>query len=240
MLPWNKFNTYIITISIFFISLNANELILRNNLQKGQPGDYIVIAANKTDTVLVIQDKKNSLLTIQEIAVPESKRPSKIDWKQWIDQGGKGNISWVRYDIDLKTGKMSHYFSFTKNQWFEIPERDNFLSKLLNLKFSLIPEQARKRMGLRPRAGEEKRPLWQPQMIIDGQVIKGVPFDAWKTQWPNDGSELSGKVIEVYLPNDDQKYPAYFPYWLQISGVIGKANVRMIDSGHHMIPRKSD
>ena len=108
------------------------------------------------------------------------------------------------------------------------------MSKLLNLKFTLIPENARKRVGPRASSGRESRPLWQPRMIVDGQPINGVLFDAWRTRWPADGSELSGKMIEVYLPKDTERYPAYFPYWLQINGAIGKAKVRIINSGNKL------
>ena len=211
--------------------LQGEELILRNNLQRAQPGDYIVISANKTQTLLLIHAKHQSILTIEEIAVPESKRSPTLSWKEWINQGAPGHTSWVRYDIDLQTGKMLHYYSFTKKNWFNIPDADNFLSKLLNLKFIQIPENARKRVGPKPRSGPEMRPLWQPRMIVEGQPIKGVQFDAWRTRWPRDGSDLSDKAIEVYLPQDSQRYPAYFPYWLQINGAIGKAKIRIIDSG---------
>lgn len=223
--------------------LQAEELILRNNLRNAQPGDYIVISASKTQTLLLIYAKNNPILTIEEIAIPENKRSPQMSWKQWVTQGAPGNTSWVRFDIDLQTGKMLHYYSFTKKNWFEIPDADNFLSKLLNLKFTQIPENARKRVGPKPRSGPEMRPLWQPQMIVDGQNIKGVLFDAWRTRWPRDGSDLSEKVIEVFLPQDSKRYPAYFPYWLQINGVIGKAKIRIIDSGSQLqspsiIPQK--
>jgi len=227
-------------LSILFLAVNtvgiapplqANELMLRNNLQHAQPGDYIVISAGKTQTLLSIYAKKNNILTIEEVAVPESKSPSNGNWKEWINQNAPGNSSWVRYDIDLQTGKMVRYYSFTKRNWFDIPDADNFLSKLLNLKFSQIPESARKRIGPKPRSGPEMRPLWQPRMIVEGQSINGVLFDAWRTRWPSDGSDLSGKMIEVYLPRDSQRYPAYFPYWLQINGAIGKAKIRIVNSG---------
>lgn len=214
--------------------LQAEELILRNNLQRAQPGDYIVISANKTQTLFLIYAKRNPILTIEEIAVPESKRSPNISWKEWISQGAPGNTSWVRYDIDLQTGQMLRYYSFTKRNWFEIPDADNFLSKLLNLKFTHIPDSARKRIGPKSSSGPEMRPLWQPRMIIEGQPIRGVTFDAWRTRWPRDGSDLSGKAIEVYLPCDSQRYPAYFPYWLQINGAIGKAKIRIIDSGSQL------
>ena len=87
-----------------------------------------------------IYDKQNQILTIEEIALPESKRPSHLSWKEWVIQNAPGNTSWVMYDIDLRTGQMVRYFSFTKNNWYEIPDADNFLSKLLTLKMTKIPE----------------------------------------------------------------------------------------------------
>lgn len=215
-------------------SLSCAELVLRNNLQRAQPGDYIVISAGKTQTLLLIIGKKDPFLTIEEIAVPESKRQTDVSWKEWVKQGSPGNTSWVRYDVDLQTGKMVHYYSFTKKNWFEIADADNFLSKLLNLKFTLIPENARKRLGPKPRSGPEMRPVWQPRLIMDGKQVDGVIFDAWRTRWPRDNSDLSEKAIEVYLPRDSQRYPSYFPYWLQINGAIGKAKVRIIDSGNQL------
>lgn len=210
---------------------SADTLFLRDNLKQAVPGDYLVISFNKTDTLLHIFAKNNNLLTIEEIAIPESvRRKFPYGWKDWVLKGAPGNTSWTMYDIDVATGEMLHYYSFTKNGWFEIAESDNFLYKLLNLKLIKIPEKTRKRIGIRP-SGNDLRPLWQPPMIVDGQMIKGVPFDAWRTVWSKDGSELSGKTIEVYVPQDNQKYPAYFPYWLQVSGAIGKTKVRIIDSG---------
>lgn len=214
--------------------LQAQELFLRDNLQRAQPGDFIVISSNKTQTLMHIYAKQNQVLTIEEIAVPESKRSSDLGWKEWVRQGAPGNTSWVMFDIDLRTGQMLRYYSFTKKNWFEIPEADNLLSKLLNLKFFKIPDDVRKRVGPKPTSGPDLRPLWQPRMMVEGKPIQGVPFDAWRTKWPRDGSDLSGKTIEVYLPRDSQRYPAYFPYWLQINGVIGKAKIRIIDSGSRL------
>jgi hypothetical protein len=231
---------FIIKMLGIFVPLQAEELFLRNNLQRAQPGDYIVISTNKTQTLLHIRNKHDQILTIEEIAIPESKRATQMNWKEWVQQGAPANTSWVMYDIDLQTGKMLRYYSFTKKNWFQIPDADNFLSKLLSLKFTKIPENARKRVGPKPKSGPELRSLWQPRMIVDGKIIPGVLFDAWRTKWPNDGSDLSGRIIEVYLPRDSQRYPAYFPYWLQINGAIGKAKVRIIDSGNQLqSPKKS-
>lgn len=231
-----KMKNFLLIASLIFmcLSLQAEELVLRNNFQRAQPGDYIVISANKTQTLLLIDAKSSSRLTIEEVTIPECRHPPGHRWREWLKQGAPGNTSWVKYDIDLQTGQMMHYYSFTKRNWFEIPDADNFLCKLLNLRFTQIPDNVRKRVGPKTRSGPEMRPLWQPQMIVDGQPVKGVPFNAWRTRWSHDNSELSGKLIEVYLPKDSHRYPAYFPYWLQISGVVGRAKVRIIDSGSNL------
>ena len=222
-----------------FQQLSADTLFLRNNLERAIPGDYIVISAAKTQTLMHICKKENQILTIEEIAVPQIKRPQGLSWKEWVYQGAPGNSSWVMFDIDLQTGQMLEYYSFTKRNWFEIPEADNFLSKLLNLRFTKVPDNARKRIGSKSRSGPEVRNLWHPRMIVEGNVIQGVQFDAWTTKWPRDNGELSGKTIEVYLPKESQRYPAYFPYWLQIKGAVGKANIRIIDSGSGLQCTKS-
>lgn len=178
-----------------------------------------------------IYDKQQNTITIEEIAVPERCTPN-IGWKDWILQNAPGNTSWVMYDIDLQSGQMVRYYSFTKNGWYSIPDADNFLSKLLNLSLTKIPEESRKRVGPRPSpGGPDFRTLWQPRMVVDGRPVNKVLFDAWRTRWPRDSSELSGRVIEIYLPQESQIYPSYFPYWLQINGAIGRAKVRIIDSG---------
>lgn len=221
-------------IALTFMTLQGEELILKKNLQIAKPGDYLAISCNKTITLMHIHGKNDHLLTIEEIAIPENKLPSNLNWKEWVAKNAPGNTSWVMYEIDLQTGQMGRYYSFTKNNWYQIPDADNFLSKLLNLKMTKIPDYARKRIGPKPSSGPDLRPLWQPRMFVDGNAVQDIQFDAWKTDWPKDGTDLSNKTIEVYLPTNSQKYPSYFPYWLQINAVAGKAKIRIIDSGKGM------
>ena len=227
---------FILVFTTSFLSSlkSAETLFLRDNLQQAQSGDYLVISFNKTDTLLHIRGRKDNILTIEEIAIPESvRRKNGLSWKAWVQEGAQGNSSWVMYDINTSTGEMLRYYSFTKKGWFEIPDSDNFLSKLLNLQLTFIPEKERKRIGSKP-SGYDFRSVWQPPMISEGNIIKGVVFNAWRTTWPKDGSELSDKTIEVYLPQNHQKYASYFPYWLQISGSVGKIKIRIIDSGSNL------
>lgn len=215
---------------------SAEALYLRENLKRAQKGDFIVTAQNKNYTLLHIFDKNDNKLTVEEITVPLSKFPRNIQsWRQWVNLRAPGNTSWVLYTLDLSTAQMLEYYSVSKNVWYDTSQADSFLTTLLNLRMEPIPLDDRKRVGIPPFPGmTDRRPLWQPRMVVDGLWIEGVEFDAWTTEWPKDSSDLSGKTIEVYVPAKNNLYPSYFPYWLQISGMIGNAKIRIIDSGSHM------
>lgn len=215
------------------------EMFLRNNLNKARQGDYLVTAQHKNYTILIIRSKDNTQLSIDEITLPMARKPKdkNFSWRKWVENGAHSNTCWVMYSIHLPSGTIQHTFSFTTNEWVTIPQSQNFLSVLLNLSLQPIPANERKKVGPPPASDSiDRRPIWQPQMIVDGTPMKGVIFDAWRTRWPKDNSELSGRVIEVFLPKDSERYPTYFPYWLQINGMVGKAKVRIIDSGNHLSP----
>lgn len=214
---------------------------LRDNLKRAKKGDFIVTNQSKAYTLLHIYDKTANTLTIEEVTVPTQRMPKgKYAWRDWITEGAPNHTSWVMYEINLNTGEMQEYFSFTNNGWHSVPRANNFLSTLLNLRLSPVPPQALKRIGPKPKAGmTDQRRIWQPVMVVDGQTINNVTFQALRTRWPRDGGELSGRTIEVYVPKEDQLYPSYFPYWLQISGMLGQAKVRIIDSGGNLVSPKS-
>lgn len=220
------------TFSCFGIIAQENEMILKDNLKRAQLGDFIVTAQNKTYTMLLVREKNDKELTFEEITVPASRKPQGMSWREWIHKGASGHTGWIMYQVSLESGLVTNVFSFNKNEWVSIPKTQNILSTLLNLRLKLVSLQDRKKIGLRPFNGsKESRALWQPRMVVDGQTIQGVSFEAWRTRWPKDGSELAGKNIEVYVPLENDKYPSYFPYWLQISGMVGKAQIRIVDSG---------
>lgn len=220
---------------IFFIatalSAEGTFLYLRNNLRKAQSGDFIVTAQGKNYSLLHVQSKDANQLTFEEISIPAAKVPKQnFSWKTWVSQGAAGGTSRVLYTVDLTNGQLKNYYSFKRGTWYEMTPQNNFFPTLLNLRFNYIPESQRRRTGfcLVP---ADQRALWTPKMIVEGNEIQGVYFDVWKTYWPKDGSELSGKTIEVFLPEEGSNYPSYFPYWLQITGLTGGAKIRIIDSG---------
>lgn len=221
-----------------FSSLRAEEgeLLLRDNLSKARPGDYLVTGQNKNFSVMIIRSLENDQLTIEEITMPMSRvSGDSFSWRNWVEKGAPGHTCWVMYSIHLQSGTMNQAFSYTKNEWVTIPQSQNFLSTLLNLRLQKVPNKERKKIGPPPASEHgDRRPFWQPKMVVDGKAVEGVVFDAWRTRWPKDGTELSGKTIEVFVPAENDKYPSYFPYWLQVSGVVGNAKVRIVDSGTHL------
>lgn len=216
-------------------SYAENDLVLRDRLQRAETGDFLVMAFGKNITVMLIEGKTPATLTIQEISVPSSRVAKQTRWKEWVQQDAPCHTAWVRYTVALESGQMLDYYSFTQHTWCDVSQTDHFLATLLNLRFKLIPFQKRKKIGPQPISGNpDNRRLWQPPMVFEGQTITNITFDAWQTRWPKDKSDLSGKIIEVYLPAEGSPYPAYFPYWLQISGLIGKAKLRIVDSGRNL------
>jgi hypothetical protein len=227
----------------FFLSLillsslgAADTLYLRDNLRKAQKGDYIVTSQSKAYSLLYVQEKNNSQISIQEINIPSSSIPAKgFSWRNWMNQGAPGSSSRILYNLDLATAQMLNSYCLTQEGWREKLVEDNFLPTLLNLRLELIPLKQRRRIGSSglPNAND-KRPVWQPKVIVDGQTVPDVNLDAWSTLWPKDGSELSGKIVEAYLPQENSDFPAYFPYWLQVNGMLGNAKIRIVDSGRNL------
>ncbi len=219
---------------LVFASLNGGDtLYLRDNLKRSQKGDYIVTNQSKTYSMLYVQEKNPHSISIQEINIPSNKISLEgFSWSQWLAQEAPGNSSRVLYNIDLQSAQIQSAFCLTRNGWREMNIQDHFLSTLLNLKMELIPLQKRRRVGSMGLPNlNDKRPAWQPKVYFNGHVVPGVILDAWQANWPKDGSELSGKTIEAYLPQSGSDYLSYFPYWLQVNGVIGNAKIRIVDSG---------
>lgn len=227
----------IVCLILFFSSLcsfvSADEYLLKNNLKAASAGDYVVTMQGKSLTLLHIFGRSESQLIIEEVTIPKIRAKQYVlSWRNWFEQGAPGHSSWVIYQINTDSGEIQSCYSFTRGGWYSIPESENFLGKLLNLQLYQMPQENRRKIA----SGNRN---WQPQMVVEGELIQGVPFEVYTTFWPKDGSQLSGKKIEIFLPAVEGPYPSYFPYWLQISGLIGKAKIRVIDSGSHLKSPKS-
>lgn len=207
-------------------------LQLRDNLRRAKPGDYLVTAQNRNYTVMTIQKVSPRQVVIEEITVPfKTVRAGEVSWKDWVAKGAPGHTCWIRLAVDLETGQLTEELNNTRKRSLQ-QASGQFLTTLLTLPFESIPRSERRRVGPPPAAGSiDRRPFWQPKLLVEGYSLEGIRLQPWWAKWPRDGSELSGRVIEVFLPESGQDYPDYFPYWLQISGVDGRAKIRIVDSG---------
>jgi len=216
--------------------MHADTLYLRENLKKAKSGDFVVTMQNKTFTMFHINKIDGNSLFIEEISIPSTKfAKENCTFRAWFEGGAPKNSSWIMYKIDLSTGQMLKSYVHLQNGWVEKPINQSFLSTLLNLRLNAVSPSERKKIGRVPHnRNGDKGFLWQPQLKLEGQVVKDIPFNAWYAKWPNDKSDLSGKSIEIYTPEDSDFYPSYLPYWLEISGMIGSAKIRIVDSGRNL------
>lgn len=232
-------------ICVLTISLSAtppHALYLKQRFQEAQPGDYVVVHQNRTYTLFHIFEKSRNAIVIEEITIPDNQLPQlrkkntvPFSWKTWIQQASPKRTCWAMYEVQLLSGKISEYYSFSQQSWLDLSKTENFLPTLLNLKFTPIPPEARRKIGAPPLAGEaDTRRLWQPVLTINGKVVRRASFDAWEAKWPSDKSPLAGRTVVIYLPSNTADAPSYFPYWIEIPDSPGEDKIRVIDSGKGM------
>lgn len=229
------FITFLVLCSFASAAYAESRMKLKEKLSEAIPGSYLVIEQNKTYTFLHVFDKTDRTLVIEEVSIPAARfAQNGMNWKEWFESGAPGHTSWMMSQINLQTGQFEETFSYTHQGWIDLSDSNPFLTTLLNLTFYEIPESQRRRIGRPPPHHKaDTRPFWNPRLIVDNEIIAHSPFIAWKGRWPADGSDLSRKIIEIYLPYPQQNLncPTYFPYWLEVEGKIGSAKVRVIDSG---------
>lgn len=219
-------------LSTTLFSAEEPPLMLKEKLLQAKKDSYIVTFQNKLYTLLHIFGKEGSFITIEEVSIPEKKGRLIQSWQNWLAQGAPGNTSWVMYEMDIDSGKVLEYFSFTCNTWSDLTPNELFIATLIRLPLQKIPEQRRRRSGQPPLPGHsDDRLPWQPRMVVEGKEIKGVRFDSWETRWPKDGGPIAGKQIDLYFPAEGQGYSTYFPHWLELRDTFGQAKVRIVDSG---------
>ncbi|NGX61403.1 MAG: hypothetical protein K940chlam9_00888 [Chlamydiae bacterium] len=224
---------------IFATSLYGEELRLKDLLRSAEPGSYFVTEHSQLYTFFYIQDRQDETLFLEEVCIPAKRFvKAKMDWGKWFCEGAKGNTGWLVSQVDLGTGEFLDTFSYAHQGWVDTSDFRHFLSTLLNLPFYPVPENKRQKIGSPPPANRaDTRRNWNPRFTYQGETIKNVPFSAWVSHWPRDKSELSGKYLEIYLPEHAEgdglpNYPTYFPHWIEIEGAVGTAKLRVVDSGY--------
>lgn len=228
---------YLLLCFFFAAAIEAKEII-KENITNAIAGDWVVVSFDKNYTFYRVLDNDGKILHLEEACIPASHfRKFSLSWKEWALRGSPGSTSQIVYSIDIPMGRLQ---SFSKKERAPLyrPQSNAFLSTLINLELRKVPEGERKKAG-RPIFGSgpvDTRSIWQPKLVFDGRQVNGAAFDAYKARWPHDGTDLSGKMIEIYLPQEGQLYPSYFPYFMQVTGMIGKAKVHIVDSGRGLFP----
>lgn len=242
--PHKSLKGFILKVLLFFIlvpsqlAASSRNLQLLDKLQEAQVGDYVVIKQSFDYKLIAIHKKTNTELQLLECTVPPQKIQEKISWNQWMDKGAPGNTSLILYEVEFESGKIIEAFHVSRSTFLNLNEHNNFVEKLLTIPFTKLPLQERKKIGPRPHLIKDTRPLWQPLLIFQGKKIPNVSFEAYKSKWPHDQSELANQEITIYLPIGEGKYPCYLPYWLELGSKITKAKMRIVDSGNNLNTQK--
>lgn len=224
---------YFLSFGLLLSTAFSAEFPLLERLEKAKSGDFVVLEANKTITLLAIRSISEGSLILEEISAPSPKhRPS--SWTEWIQSRAPGHTSWSMMEIDLKERQILECYSFTRSAWLSQSPRDSFLATLLHLPLTPVPPERLRRIGPAPHDGEpDRRQIWQPSLFQDGKKIESASFKVFETSWPQDGSELAGKTICLYF---DRAALSPLPCWIQIDTGHITASLRSIDSGHHLPP----
>lgn len=217
---------------LLFFWIHASATTLKEKLQQGAVGDYVVTKQEKNLSLLRIQEITPTILILEEISAPLSLLDPQCDWQDWIDKGAPGYSGWLIYEIDLRTGKLIQCFSPPQGTWITLEEP--FLPKILNLPLNATPADKRRRIGPAPQAGEtDQRALWSPSPIFDGKKLPRPECEALETLWPKDGSNLSLCRLEFYfLPG----FP--FPCWIEASNGHFTFKMHAVASGKNLLKKK--
>lgn len=219
---------YVIIFLLFFSFGFAQDLSFKDKLYKAKKGDFIVFELNKFYSALCVFDIENTDIILEEITISKDKfDKNNISFRSWIENGAKKNNSWTIYKIDLETNKIKDAFSICKNSWIKLTTNESLITGLLNINLTKITDNQRKKNGSTTQINTKK--LWNPIKIVDSKKIINPTFDVYKSIWPDDGSEFSNKVFEIYFSQDFS-----FPYFLEIQNGNLSHFIKAIDSGNNL------
>ncbi len=213
--------------------LTLHALTLREEFYKAESGDFIVFAHQKQLTFFHIMEKTENECTIEEITVQEKDIDKNNSWQAWLASDAPGHTAWRVCRVSMTSGEILRSFSLVGSNWIQdsLNPQYSFLPTLLKLHLTLVPIEARKRIGPPPMPGEpDFRKLWQPKVYYEGSE-QAVQCHVYRTEWPKDVSDLSGRVLYIYIPKPSSQALSFFPYWIEITGNIGKVKLRVVDSG---------
>jgi len=208
---------------------------IKNRLAHSSPGDYVVTEQGGTYSLMLIRSVDEMHLILEEVSVqPSNIDLKKINWKKWVENGAPGAISWSSMVFDLSKSQLTQCYSHLDKQWFFIDDSDYFVKQLFEMPLRPTRDNERKRIGAPPNPGEiDRRRLWKPQLIREGNREKSADFEVMRTKWPADKSKLAGCIFELYLDAKNTTFP--FPYWMEVQHPHYTFKIRTLDSGKGMI-----
>lgn len=229
----NRFLSQLLVLCFLYVE-SLFTLSLQERFNHNDPslkGSFVVTEYQKTTSFLRIHSISPSFLMLEEINIPSELLPKKItDWDAWLHHKAPHHTSWLLYRIDLNLCKIVDCYSFSRKSYVALHEQQSFLTQLMSLPLEPIPESERKRIGSKSDSDElDMRKVWNPPKIVKGSRVPNPHFQAMRTKWPKDESELSGKLIDLYFDQDNALFP--FPYWIEIGDGHNLFKIRAIDSG---------
>jgi hypothetical protein len=215
---------------------------IKNFLSKGENGDYIVARNGKMVNIILIKSILPEKVILEEISAPYQKIASYQDcWNQWVLEKAPHHSSWSIIEIDLKEGTILECYSFSRNTYIQLSPSQSMLASLLQLPLKEVPDRERKKIGPKPPSDESDfRKTWQPPFVFEGKPIEKATFKVMETSWPNDESELAGRVLTLYF---DQEMKIPLPLWIDVETSHAIGHFHVIDSGKNLqspLKKRSD
>jgi hypothetical protein len=195
---------------------------MKETVSAFRTGDTVVVDFRNSVSLVVVTAMSQGDVDFRVVTatIDTLEREGFHSWLQWLEQGCPGASG--DEAIHIHDGSVNH--SDTNNT-----THTRWLQTLLTLQLTPIPDSERKKAGPAPLPDEiDLRPVWQPPIIVQGRTINSR-CNAFRTQWPNDGSELSTRPLILYFPTSDTAVRA-FPYWIE--SPTSSYHLRVIDSSH--------
>ena len=85
-------------IILLFLSASLQAVTLKDRVLAAEVGDYVVTEQAKNYSLLLIRQKSEGRLVLEEISTPQLQK----SWKKWVEEQAPGATAWVVYEIDLR------------------------------------------------------------------------------------------------------------------------------------------
>ncbi|MBM3201155.1 MAG: hypothetical protein FJZ56_01960 [Chlamydiae bacterium] len=216
----------------FFCYASDSKSIILQKLKLAKPGDYIVYEEGKSIHLLSLNQLDHEYAVFEEIVAP--KTSNKQNWDLWAQKKAPGHTSWMMLEVHLSKLEITECFSWTKNAWLNPTSSESLIHQMLTLHVQKTPAEDRKKVGAAPLEGPDVRKIWHPPIFVHGNLLQRASTQAYEALWPEDGSMLSGKTIELYFYEKMNNFP--FPHWIEIKDASrAYFKLRAIDSGHDFL-----